>query len=63
MWEITPSQHIFMKDVSCLTNLISFYYQMISLVDEGKPVEIVHLVFSKAFDVILQYSPEKTGSP
>ena len=35
-----------------MTKLISFYAQMISLVDEGKGVDIVHLDFSKALDSI-----------
>ncbi|GAB0183616.1 mitochondrial enolase superfamily member 1 [Grus japonensis] len=38
---IRPSQHGFMKGRSCLTNLISFYGRVTSLVDEGKVVDIV----------------------
>ena len=49
-WGIGPSQHEFMKDRSCLTNLISFYDQVTRLVDVGKAVDIVYLDFSKAFD-------------
>ena len=47
-----PSQHGFVKCRSCLTNLISFYDQMSSLVDEGKAVDVVYLDFSEAFDTI-----------
>ena len=47
---IRPSQHGFMKDRSCLTNLISFYDLVAHLVDEGKAVDVVYLDFSKAFD-------------
>jgi len=47
--EIRPSQHGFMKDRSCLTNLISFYDQVTHLVGEGKAVDVVYLDFSKAF--------------
>ncbi|GAB0203341.1 mitochondrial enolase superfamily member 1 [Grus japonensis] len=44
---IRPSQHGFMKGRSCLTNLISFYYKVTCLVDEGKAVS-VYLDFSIA---------------
>ena len=47
---IRPSQHGFMKDRLCLTNLISFYDWVTRLVDEGKAVDVVYLDFSKAFD-------------
>jgi len=49
---IRPSQHGFMKGRSCLTNLISFYDQVICLVDEGKAVDVVYLDFSKASDTV-----------
>ncbi|KAK4816002.1 hypothetical protein QYF61_010870 [Mycteria americana] len=49
---IRPSQHGFMKGRSCLTNLISFYYNMTCLVHEGKAVDFVYLDFSKAFDTV-----------
>ena len=32
-----------MKDISCLTNLISFYDRVTHLVDEGKAVDKVYL--------------------
>jgi len=38
------SRHGFMKGMSCLTNLISFYDKMICLVDEGNAVDIVEVV-------------------
>jgi len=41
-----------MKGRSCLTNLISVYDQVTCLVDEEKAVEVVYLVFSKAFDTV-----------
>ena len=45
-WGIRPSQHEFMKDRSCLTNLISFYDWVACLVDERKAVNTVNLDFS-----------------
>ena len=50
---IRPSQHWFMKGGSCLTNQISCYDQLTSLVDEGEAVGVVYLDFSKAFDTFL----------
>ena len=59
---IRPSQHRFMKDRSYLTNLISFFNWVTQLVDKGKAVDVVYLDFSKAFDIVSQYSDE-TGCP
>jgi len=47
---IRPSQRGFVKDRSCLTNLISFCDQVTRLVDKGKAVDVIYLDFSKAFD-------------
>ncbi|KAK4829153.1 LOW QUALITY PROTEIN: hypothetical protein QYF61_002368, partial [Mycteria americana] len=44
------SQRGFTKGKSCLTNLITFYDEMTSLVDEGRAVDIVYLDFSEAFN-------------
>ena len=49
---IRPSQHAFMEGRSCLSNLISFYDRVTRLVDEGRAVDVVYLVFSKAFDTV-----------
>ncbi|NXR06414.1 RTXE polymerase, partial [Semnornis frantzii] len=49
---IRPSQHGFMRGRSCLTNLISFYYEITRLLDEGKAVDIIFLGFQKAFDTV-----------
>jgi len=49
---IRPSQHGFMKSMSCLTNLISFHDKLTHLADEGKAVDVVYLDFSKAFDTV-----------
>lgn len=34
----------------CLTNLIPFYNKATHLVDQGDPVDVIFLHFSKAFD-------------
>lgn len=38
-----------MKGKSCLTNLISFYDEMTSLMDEGRAMDIAYLDSSRAF--------------
>jgi len=47
-WGIRPSQHVFIKGRSCLTNPISFHDRVTRLVDEGRAVDIVYLEFNKA---------------
>ena len=49
---INLSQHGFMADRSCQTNLLEFLDKVLELIDEGKPVDIVYLDFSKAFDKV-----------
>ncbi|NWI57793.1 RTJK polymerase, partial [Calyptomena viridis] len=49
---IRSSQHGFMQGRSCLTNLISFYYQVTHLVDAGKSVDGVYLDFRKVFNTV-----------
>lgn len=47
---IRSSQHAFYKGKSCLINLIAFYNEVPSLVNEGVPGDVVFLDFSKAFE-------------
>ena len=47
---IKGSQHGFCKGRSCLTNLLTFLEHITKYVDEGYPVDVVYLDFSKAFD-------------
>ena len=49
---IQPSQHGFMKNKSCTTNLLQFLERVTSEVDVGNPVDIIYLDFAKAFDKV-----------
>ena len=49
---INLTQHGFMPNRSCQTNLLEFLDKVFALIDEGKPVDIVYLDFSKAFDKV-----------
>ena len=42
----------FMKGKSCLTNLLEFFEDVTSKVDNGDPVDVVYLGFRKAFDKV-----------
>jgi len=49
---IKSSQHGFMKENSCLTNLIACYDAMTGWVEEGRAVDVVYIYFSTAFDTV-----------
>ncbi|GAB0187060.1 mitochondrial enolase superfamily member 1 [Grus japonensis] len=49
---IGHGQHGFMRGRACLTNLVSFYNKVTHLVDQGKPIDVIFLDFSKAFDTV-----------
>ena len=49
---VDSSQHGCMKGESCLTNLMDFYNEITSSVDEGRAVHVFYLDFSKAFDTV-----------
>lgn len=53
---ITSTQHGFTKGKSCLTNLIAFYDEMTTWMDEGRAVGVVCLSFSKALTLCLTTS-------
>lgn len=49
--KVTASnQHRFIKRKSCLTNLLAFYGEVASSLDEGRIADIVYIDFSKAFN-------------
>ena len=49
---LRSNQHSFAEGRSCLTNLVSFYDQVNSHLDEEHEVDIIYLDFSKAFDSV-----------
>ena len=49
---ISESQHGFMPGRSCSMNLIVFMDKVTELIDQGTPVDIFYLDFSKAFDTV-----------
>lgn len=49
---IKSSQHGFMNNKSCTTNLLEFLEFVSKAVDEGQPVDIIYLDFAKAFDKV-----------
>ena len=49
---INPSQHVFLKARSCLTNLLCFCEEITKWMDEGSPVDVIYLDFEKAFDQV-----------
>ena len=46
------SQHGFMKNRSCLTNLLEFFENVLGNLDSGLPVDVIYFDFSKAFDKV-----------
>jgi Reverse transcriptase (RNA-dependent DNA polymerase) len=49
---LKDSQHGFMPNRSCSTNLIEFMDKVTSNIDKERPVDIFYLDFSKAFDSV-----------
>jgi len=50
---VTGSQHGFVKNKSCLTNLLMFMAEVTNYLDSGYPVvDVIYLDFQKAFDKI-----------
>jgi ribonuclease P/MRP protein subunit RPP40 len=49
---INDSQHGFVKDKSCLANLLGFFEDVTAMVGKGEPVDLIYLDFQKAFDKV-----------
>ena len=49
---VIDSQHGFTKHKSCTTNILEFMEKVTMMVDNGDPVNIIYLDFSKAFDKV-----------
>jgi hypothetical protein len=49
---IRKSQHGFMQDRSCTTNLLEFLEEATRVVDSGEGFDVVYLDFAKAFDKV-----------
>ena len=49
---IKNSQHGFISGRSCLSNLLEFFENLTSSLDEGDNVDVIYLDFSKAFDKV-----------
>jgi len=49
---LNNSQHGFMKNRSCATNLLEFLEKASTVVDSGKGFDIIYLDFAKAFDKV-----------
>lgn len=49
---IGRSQHRPVREKSCITNLIPFYDKVLNLTDQGMPIDVMGLDFSKAFGTV-----------
>ena len=47
-----PNQHGFLRNRSCLTNLLSFIEKITTMIDAGSSVDVIYLDFTKAFDKV-----------
>ena len=47
-----PNQHGFRKGRSCLSELLSHFHEILSIVESGGRADVVYLDFSKAFDKV-----------
>jgi len=49
---IKDTQHGFVKNKSCLTNLLIFLEKVTNYIDSGYPVDVIYLDFQEAFDKV-----------
>ena len=47
---IKSSQHGFVRNRSCLTNLLVFMEEVTNYIDRGYPIDVIYLDFQKAFE-------------
>jgi len=52
---IGKTQHGFMKGKSCLANLLEFFEDIMSAVDNGELVDVVYQDFQKTLDKVLHH--------
>ena len=49
---LNSSQHEFLKQRPCLTNMLRFLEEITKWIEEVSPVDIIYLHFQKAFDKV-----------
>ena len=49
---VKATQHGFVRNKSCLTNLLVFVEEVSNYLDAGYPVDVIYLDFQKAFDKV-----------
>ncbi len=49
---LANSQHGFMPNKSCCTNLLEFFEKVTSVIDQGSQFDVIFLDFAKAFDKV-----------
>jgi len=49
---IKSSQHGFVRNRSCLTNLLVFMLEVTNYIDRGYPIDVIYSDFQKAFDKV-----------
>jgi len=49
---IKSSQHGFVSNKSCLTNLLVFVEEVTNYIDRGHSLDVIYLDFQKAFDKV-----------
>ncbi len=49
---LTSSQHGFIPNKSCCTNLLEYFETVTSVIDQGDPFDVIFLDFAEAFDKV-----------
>ena len=53
--KISVHQHGFVKQKSCLSNLLEAFDSILNILEDGDPVDVLYFDFSKAFDTVPHY--------